>query len=152
MKAMRSLDSKLSPDLGLLIVRLMAGAVFAFHGAQKLFGLFGGHGVAGTAGWMESLGVPFPVAATVLAGGAELLGGLALVTGLGLRWLSLPLTFTMLVAAFTAHSGFAAQAGGMEYPLTLAAVALGLGLTGPGRFALRAPGTQRAGALDPALS
>ena len=134
------LQSAFAHDLGLLALRLMAGSVFLFHGAQKLFGAFGGPGLEGFAGYLESLGVPAPGASAFLAAAAELVGGLALVTGLGQRLLALPLTVTMLVAAFTAHSGFAASAGGNEYPLTLAAVALALGLTGPGRFALRAPG------------
>ena len=136
----QALSSSLPHDLGLLTLRLMGGSVFLFHGAQKLFGAFGGHGLEGFAGYLESLGVPFPAVSAFLAATTELLGGLALVLGLGQRLLALPLTFTMLVAAFTAHSGFAATAGGNEYPLTLAALALGLGLTGPGRFALRLPG------------
>ena len=127
----------LTTDLGLLAIRLMAGAAFAFHGAQKLFGLFGGYGLEGTAGFFETLGIPFPTLSVVLAGGAELLGGLALLSGFGQRLIAAPLAFTMLVAGLTAHSGFDVTQGGMEYPLVLAAVALGLGLTGPGRFALR---------------
>ncbi len=123
-------------DLALLALRSMTGIVFAFHGSQKLLGLFGGYGIAGTAGWMESLGIPFPQLSASLAGGTELLGGLALLSGFGQRLLSVPLTFTMLVAAFTAHSGFDGTQGGMEYPLMLAVVAAALGLLGPGRFAL----------------
>ncbi|MEM6672454.1 MAG: DoxX family protein, partial [Planctomycetota bacterium] len=123
---------------GLLVLRLMAGSALAFHGSQKLFGLFGGYGIEGTAGWMESLGIPFPVASTVLAGGAEFVGGLAFLTGAFARVLSLPVTITMLVAAFSAHSGFDATQGGMEYPLVLAAVAAAIGLIGPGRFSLGA--------------
>ena len=128
-----------SSDLGLLLMRGMVGAVFVFHGSQKLFGAFGGYGIEGTAGFMESLGMPFPVLAVLLAGGAELFGGLAFLTGVGQRLLALPLAATMLVASLTAHTGFAAAAGGMEYPLTLAFLALGLGLTGPGGFALPNP-------------
>jgi putative oxidoreductase len=123
-------------DLSLLALRLMAGAVFVFHGSQKLLGLFGGHGIAGTAGWMESLGIPFPTAAAVLSGGAELLGGVALMTGLFARAASLSLLVNMLVAAFTAHAGFDASSGGMEYPLTLAVIALSIGLAGPGHLSL----------------
>ena len=133
----------LPTDLGLLAMRLMAGIVFAFHGAQKLFGLFGGYGIAGTAQWMESIGIPFPTLSVVMAGGTELLGGLALITGFGQRLIAAPLAFTMFVAAFTAHSGFAAANGGMEYPLTLAVFAGALGLLGPGRFALRVGRAER---------
>lgn len=124
-------------DAALFAIRLMVGVVFLFHGAQKLFGSFGGHGIQGTAGWMESIGIPFPVVSATLAGATEFLGGLALVSGVGLGLLSVPLTFTMLVAAFTAHSGFDVTSGGMEYPLTLAVVVAGLGLQGPGRLALK---------------
>ena len=126
-----------SPDTGLLLARLMLAVVFVFHGAQKLFGLFGGYGIEGTAGFMESIGMPFPVASALLAGGAEFFGGLALMSGLGQRLFSVPLVFTMLVAAFSVGQGFDSQQGGMEYPLTLAVVTAGLGLLGPGRYALR---------------
>ena len=132
-------STTLPHDLGLLVIRVMIGVVFVFHGAQKVFGLFGGYGLEGTAGFMESLGLPLPYASAVLAGGTELVGGLALITGFGQRLISIPLTFTMLVAAFTAHSGFNGQTGGMEYPLTLALVTAGLGLTGAGSLALRLP-------------
>ncbi len=122
-------------DYALLAMRLMLGVVFAFHGAQKLFGIFGGYGISGTAGWMESVGIPFPTLSTWLAGGTEFIGGLALIAGLGQRLLSVPLTITMLVAAWT-HTGFNASSGGMEYPLTLAVFAAGLGVFGPGRLSL----------------
>jgi putative oxidoreductase len=129
---------QLRSDLALLALRLMAGSVFVFHGSQKLLGLFGGHGIAGTAGWMESLGIPFPTLSASLAGGAELLGGLALLTGLFARAASVPLLFTMLVGALTAHTGFDAAQGGMEFPLVLAAIALAIGLAGPGRLSVGA--------------
>ena len=132
------MTTQLRSDLALLALRLMAGSVFVFHGSQKLLGLFGGHGIAGTAGWMESLGIPFPTLSASLAGGAELLGGLALLTGLFARAASVPLAFTMLVGALTAHSGFDAAQGGMEFPLVLAAIALAIGLAGPGRLSVGA--------------
>lgn len=128
-----------STDASLLVTRLMLAAVFTFHGAQKLFGLFGGYGIEGTAGFFEQIGIPFPTVSVVLAGGTELVGGFALALGLLARPSALALAMTMFVAAFTAHSGFNGQAGGMEYPLTLAVVSLALALSGPGRFALRAP-------------
>lgn len=136
-------------DIALLLLRLTAASVFLFHGSQKLFGLFGGYGIEGTAGWMESLGLPFPVLSTILAGSAEFAGGLALLTGFGLRLMAAPLTLTMLVAAFSAHSGFDVTQGGMEYPLLLAALSAALGLIGPGRFALDVPG--RFASAKPAL-
>lgn len=135
------MNTKLSPlrtDLGLFLMRAMVGVVFLFHGAGKVFGWFGGHGIEGTAGWMESIGMPLPLASATAAGLTELLGGLALVSGFGMRLAAIPLTFTMLVAA-SVHTGFNAANGGMEYPLTLAVLTAGLGLVGPGRFALRLP-------------
>ncbi len=126
-------------DVGLLAIRVMTGLVLFFHGAQKLFAWFGGYGLTGTAGWMESIGIPFPEASALLAGLTEMVGGIAFLSGFGQRLLAGPVAFTMLVAAFTAHTGFNAASGGMEYPLTLAVVAAGLGLTGPGRYALRLP-------------
>lgn len=123
-------------DLGRLLIRALTGIVFVFHGSQKLFGLFGGYGLDATAAWMGSIGIPLPTLSALGAGTTELLGGLALLTGVATRLLSIPLTITMLVAATTAHTGFDASQGGMEYPLTLAFVVAGLGLLGPGRFTL----------------
>lgn len=126
-------------DIGLLLIRVMVGVVFVFHGSQKLFGLFGGFGISGTADWMASIGIPFATVSALLAGSAEFFGGLALLTGVAVRWAAVPMVFTMIVACVTAHAGgFSAQAGGMEYPLTLAFVLAGLGLTGAGRFTLPA--------------
>jgi putative oxidoreductase len=127
-------------DLGLLLLRAMLAVVFLFHGAQKVFGWFGGGGLEGMAGYLDSLGMPLPFVGAVLASGTELVGGLALLTGRFQRLLAAPLAFTMLVAAST-HSGFAAQTGGMEYPLTLAVAVIALGLTGPGRLVLPIPRT-----------
>lgn len=122
-------------DAGLLGLRAVLAVVFIFHGGQKLFGLFGGYGLAGTAGWMESIGIPMPYVSAVLAGSAEFVGGAALLLGLWPRIAAIPMVFTMIVAIVTAHWGkFASQAGGMEYPLTLAAALLAIALVGGGRF------------------
>ncbi|MFT7169759.1 MAG: putative oxidoreductase [Paracoccaceae bacterium] len=128
----------LRTDIGLLTLRLMAGTILVFHGSQMIFGLFGGYGIAGTAGWMESIGIPFATVSAVLAGGTQLIGGLAFLTGLFARTLSAPVAFALLVGALTAHSGFDVAKGGMEYPLLLAAVSLTLGLVGPGRLSIGA--------------
>jgi putative oxidoreductase len=133
-----------SNDLGLLLLRLMLGIVFVYHGAQKLFGWFGGYGLEGTSQWMGSIGIPMPLVSTTLAALSEFGGGLVLITGLFFRPMMIPLFFTMLVAAFVGHAGkgFSAQAGGNEYALTLPVAVLALFFTGPGRLALGA----RAGA------
>lgn len=126
------------PSLGLFTIRAMLAVAFLFHGSQKLFGAFGGYGLDGTAQWMGSIGIPLPWLSALLAALSEVLGGVALLTGLLFRPLLLPLAVTMFVAAFTGHAGkgFAVQNGGMEYPLTLGFVVLGLVATGPGAFAL----------------
>lgn len=122
-------------DVGLLMMRLMLGSVFIFHGAQKLFGVWDGPGLVGFATYIESLQLPYPPAAAVLAGAAELLGGLALVTGISMRLATLPLIFTMGVAIVVVHARtMSMMQNGFEYPLTLAVVLAGLACTGPGRF------------------
>ncbi len=142
---MKLIHIKPSPDTGLLVIRLMLAVVFVFHGSQKLFGVFGGYGIEGTATFFEQIGMPFPTASVVLAGGTELIGGLLLGLGLLARPAAFALAMTMFVAAFSAHSGFNSQSGGMEYPLTLAVVSFALAVSGPGRFARIAPSTSSAG-------
>jgi putative oxidoreductase len=124
-------------DVGLLILRVALGVVFVYHGGQKLFGLFGGYGLAGTAQWMGSIGIPLPYVSALAAGSAEFFGGLAVLLGLWTRVAAVPMVFTMLVAIVSAHWGkFDARAGGMEYPLTLAAALAALALIGGGRLTL----------------
>ncbi|HWH70676.1 MAG TPA: DoxX family protein [Candidatus Sulfotelmatobacter sp.] len=124
-------------DVGLFLIRAVLAAVFMYHGGQKLFGLFGGHGIQGTAGFMASIGIPFPTLSTILAGSAEFFGGIVLLLGTGTRIAAVPMALTMLVAVATVHrSGFGSQAGGMEFPLTLGVVLAALVLTGPGRLTL----------------
>lgn len=124
-------------DIGLLLIRLMVGLVYLFHGSQKLFGWFGGGGLAGTAEAMGDMGLPVPLLSAALTGLAEFAGGLAVLTGVMVRVLVWPLVFAMLVASFWVHGGaFSVQHDGMEFPLTMAFVLAGLGLTGPGRLNL----------------
>jgi putative oxidoreductase len=135
---MNALNRLHNPALGLFLIRAMLAVVFLFHGSQKLFGAFGGYGLDGTAQWMGTVGIPMPWISALLASLSETLGGLALLTGLAFRPVLVPLVFTMFVAAFVGHAGkgFSAQSGGMEYPLTLAVVVLGLLFTGPGKLSL----------------
>ena len=121
-------------DVTLLAIRLMIGAVLAFHGAQKLLGAFGGPGIDGFAAYNASLGVPLPELSAYLAAFAELGGGLAIASGVFSRVASVPVVITMLVAGLVAHTGFDIQTGGGEYPLTLAVVVAALAYHGPGRL------------------
>jgi putative oxidoreductase len=124
-------------NLGLLLVRAIVGVVFAFHGAQKLFGVFGGPGLEGFAAALEGMSFPLPMVNAVLAGLAEFGGGVAILLGLGTRLVAIPLAFTMAVAAFVVHgSAFSLQAGGMEYALTLGIVSLAFVFLGPGEWSL----------------
>lgn len=127
-------------DLGLFLIRLVFGLVFAAHGAQKLFGWFGGYGLAGTGGFMESLGFrPGKTFATAAALG-EFVGGLLLALGfLGPVGPALILS-VMLVASITVHrkNAFFVTTNGIEHPLLIATAAVGIALTGPGRYSLDA--------------
>ena len=124
-------------DFGLLLIRLIIGAIFVFHGSQKLFGLFDGVGLANFTTFLNDLHVPYPEYASVVAAAAEFLGGLSLITGLWIRTMAIFLTGTMATAIVLVHPNtFSAQRNGMEYPLALAAVALGLSCTGAGRFVM----------------
>jgi putative oxidoreductase len=120
-------------DIGLLIIRLVLGTTLAVHGAQKLFGLFGGYGISGTGSFFESIGFRPGKPFAALAGLGEFAGGLALAVGLYTPVAAAVLISTMLVA-ITVHAekGFFAQAGGYEYPLILVATAAAVAFTGAG--------------------
>jgi len=112
----------------------------AAHGAQKLFGWFGGYGIAGTGGFFESLGFRPGKLFAALAGLGEFGGGLLLALGfLGPIGPALVLS-VMIVAAIAVHwnKGLFATSGGIEVPLLYAATATGLALAGPGRFSVDA--------------
>jgi len=121
-------------DTGLLIARVVLGAMLIGHGSQKLFGWFGGHGIKGTAGFFEQLGFrpgkPFAYAASLSEVGGGLLVALGLLGPIGPALI----ISVMIVAAGTVHwgKGVFYTSGGFEVPLVYSAVALALGLTGPG--------------------
>ena len=125
-------------DLGLLILRALVGLLFIGHGAQKLFGVFGGHGLAGTSGWLESIGLRPGRFWALLAGLAEFGGGLLLTLGLLGPIGPLAIIGAMLVAILKVHwaNGLWVTKGGYEYPLVLLTLAAVLGLVGPGRYAI----------------
>ncbi len=128
-----------------LILRIPVGLVLAAHGAQKLFGWFGGNGLAGTAQWLSSMGMEPGLLMAILAGGAEFFGGLALVLGLLTRPAALVAALTMLVAIFSVHIGnglFAAD-GGYEYALVLMVALLALAVQGGGYFSMDKALSQR---------
>ena len=119
---------------GALALRLPAGIIFASHGAQKLFGWFGGYGLEGTGQWMASIGLAPGYLMALLAGGAEFFGGLALIIGLLVRPAAAVLAVTMLVAIFTVHigNGLFMSNNGYEFGLALLAIAVSLTVSGAG--------------------
>lgn len=125
-------------DVGLLLIRLVVGLTLMGHGAQKLFGWFGGYGPKGTGGWMESIGMKPGVLMAVAAGLSELVGGLLLAAGLWLPVGAALIVATMLVAIVKVHAanGYWSDKGGIEYPFILLAVALALAFTGAGAYAI----------------
>ncbi|WP_090674083.1 DoxX family protein [Paenibacillus tianmuensis] len=126
--------------LGLLLVRLVVGLLFIGHGAQKLFGWFGGHGPKGTGGWMESVGIKPGVVMAVLAGLMELLGGVLFAAGLLTPLAAALIAATMLGAIVKVHgpNGLWSTANGYEYQLVLMVVVIGVALTGAGAYSLDA--------------
>ncbi len=125
-------------SLGLLILRLVVGLSLAAHGAQKLFGWFGGYGLLGTGQFLEQLGFRPGRLHAAQAALAELLGGLFLAAGFVTPAAAAAVVAVMLVAAVSVHlkSGFFAHNGGYEYTLVLAGGALALAFTGPGALSL----------------
>ena len=125
-------------NAGLLLVRLILGVSFLAHGTQKLFGWFGGHGLDGTGGFMESLGFRPGKAYALAAGLCEAGGGLLLALGfLGPVGPGL-IVVAMVVAMATVHwkNGYFATANGVELPLVSATGAMAIAFGGPGAYAL----------------
>ncbi len=125
-------------DLGLLALRLVLGAVFLAHGAQKAFGAFGGPGFGGAAGFIGSMGFRPARFWTALAVGGELAAGFLFLLGLLTPLAGLLVLATMAVAIAKVHGpkGFFVQDGGYEYNLVLIVTALAVAAIGPGRFSL----------------
>jgi len=134
------INTLITTKLGLdtLPVRLGAGVIFAAHGAQKLFGWFGGYGLEGTAGWMESIGLAPGTLMAALAGGAEFFGGLLLIAGFLVRPTAVVLAITMLVAIVTVHlqNGLFMSNNGYEFGLALLVISIGLALRGAGSLSI----------------
>lgn len=125
-------------DVGLLVLRSVVGGLMAGHGAQKLFGSFGGYGLEGTSGWLESLGLKPGKAWAALAGGSEFGSGVLTALGFLTPIGAISMFGPMIMAWNKAHAGkpIWVTAGGAELPLTNMAIASAIALVGPGRFSI----------------
>lgn len=117
-------------DIALMIVRVVAGIIFVAHGAQKLFGVFGGPGLAKTVEMMGVMGYPVTI--------GEFFGGLGLIFGFLTRFSAASLVVIMIGAIVLVHgkNGFFQSAGGFEYNLALIGLLLPTLIAGPGRCSL----------------
>jgi len=122
-------------DLGLAVLRIVGGIVFAAHGAQKLFV----YGLDGVAGGFAQMGIPLAGVVGPAVGVIELLGGIALVLGLLTRPFAIGLAAVMLGALFSVHlaAGFFLP-NGYEFVFALFGAAATLAITGAGRLSLDA--------------
>jgi putative oxidoreductase len=125
-------------DLALLVLRLVVGLGFAAHGAQKLFGALGGHGIEGTAGFFEQVGLRPGKLHAWAAGTAEFFGGVAIALGIVTPIPAAALIGVMTAAVLTVHlkNGFFNTNQGYELNLTLAAALFALAGIGAGAWSL----------------
>jgi len=129
-------------DRGLLLIRVALGVVFVMHGWMKLTVL----GLAGTAGFFGSVGIPLPMLNAVLVTALEFGGGLLFILGAGTRIIGALQVMSMAVAVLTVHgpNGFFLP-NGYEFALTLGLVSLAVVFTGPGRYSVDAWLSRRPG-------
>lgn len=121
------------------IIRVVTGLFLMPHGAQKLFGWFGGGGLSGTAGFFgQNLGLEPGMFWAVVVGGTEFFGGLSLAVGFLTRPWALAVAAQMAVAALLVHwgNGFFWTSGGYEYPVLWGVIAVAIALRGGGRFSV----------------
>ena len=122
-------------DTALLVLRLAFGVGLADHGYNKIFG---GGGLAGTAGWFESIGMKWPPLQARLAAATEIGTGLLFAVGLLTPLAAAGMIGVMTVAYWAVHreNGFLVVNGGWEFVAAFAIVAWAVATIGPGRFSL----------------
>jgi putative oxidoreductase len=125
-------------DVAMLVLRVALGLTVAAHGAQKLFGWFGGPGITGFAGFLESLGFRRAKAWSVVAGLAETGGGLLLAFGFLTPFAVAVVIGVMVAASVLVHRphGFFAADGGWELPAVIATGTASVAIAGPGAYAV----------------
>jgi putative oxidoreductase len=125
-------------DLALLVLRVVVGLLFVGHGAQKLFGVFGGGGLEGTTGMFDNIGLRPGWLHARAAGTAEFAGGLLLALGLFTPFAAAALIGVMTAAVITVHApnGIWNTNQGYEFNLVMATVAFALAAIGAGNWSL----------------
>jgi putative oxidoreductase len=119
------------------LLRVTTGLLLVPHGAQKLFGAFGGYGIAGTGQFLESVGYAPGWRWALLIGLVELVGGLMLAAGLATRLVAAAVTVFMANAVlFHLPNGFFWSNGGYEYPLLWTVAALVFAIRGGGELSV----------------
>jgi putative oxidoreductase len=123
-------EARPAVDISLLLMRVVVGVIFAAHGAQKLFGAFGGPSLTEVVKMMGPLGYPVTI--------GEFFGGLGLIFGFLSRFSAASLIVIMIGAISMVHgkNGFFLQYGGFEYNLALIGLLAPIVLAGPGKFAI----------------
>src|SRR5205823_3957070 len=124
--------------IGLLLIRLVVGLILAAHGAQKVFGWWGGSGMTGWTGAMNRMRIRPAAPWAWMSALAELLGGLAFAAGLLSPLGTFAISGSMLVAIALVHwpKGFWTTKGGYEFNLLIIAAAAAVAIAGPGAYSL----------------
>jgi putative oxidoreductase len=137
---MRSLKATFMPaaSYAMVPIRLALFATFFYHGTQKLFGWFGGPGIAGTAGFLGEMGMPIPRLFATFLAITETVASVAFLVGAGVRLFAILIGFVMLVGIFLVHgaNGWSFANGGIEFNVTIIGMCLALLLRGPGHASI----------------
>lgn len=123
-------------DFAIFFLRVIFGAIFILHGAQKLFGMFGGIGLDGAVKMMEGLGFPYYHKVALLWSGIEFFGGIFIVMGILTRYAAALTSLIMIISIYKINLsyGFFIQNGGYEYNLLLLGVSIFFVFTGGGKW------------------
>jgi putative oxidoreductase len=129
-------EKMINPSM--FVLRVVMGTIFIAHGAQKLFGMFGGIGIEGTAKLVEGLGLPYPETIAMVWACVEFVGGFFLLFGILVRWAALAIAIVVLGITFKINLpyGFFIQGGGIEYNLLIIGSCFPLILLGGGSWSV----------------
>ncbi|MBF0493640.1 MAG: DoxX family protein [Candidatus Omnitrophica bacterium] len=132
------MKEKTAKDLSLFVLRLGLGAIFLAHGAQNLFGMFGGVGIEGTTKMMESLGFSYPYYSAIVWSCAEFFGGMFLIMGFFARISAILIAALLVVSIYKINfsNGFFIQNGGYEFDLLMIIGCAQIAFMGGGNWSL----------------